>query len=231
MLRSLRELFSTLLSKIRKPAVVAPEGAPLEEQEEYKEEEMHIDPTVTSKGKLVSQVKEDLSRHEGFREYAYPDVLSPLFKQHRNQPWGFKPAREILSLIGVDYNTAVREGAPWTVGHGFTHGVTPDSVMTLIRSERKLEEHILEADQELNAVLTWYKDAPYVVKVVLVNMKFNLGLKGLLGFNNTLRYMKEKNYKQAAANMRKSKWYRQVTNRAEELARRIETQTIATPTN
>lgn len=238
MLRSLRELFSTLLGKFRKPAVAAPEGAPpsttgspLKQQEEYKEEEMHIDPTVTSKGKLVTQVKGDLSRQEGFREFAYPDVLSSLYKAHPSHPWGFKPAREILAEIGVSYDAALRDGSPWTVGHGFTQGVNPDSKMERIRSERMLEQHILEADLQLSGVLGWYTEAPFVVKTVLINMKFNLGLKGLLGFKNTLRYMKEKNYTQAAANMRKSLWYRQVTNRAEELARRIETQTIATPTN
>lgn len=237
MLRSLRELFSTLLGKFRKPAAAAPEGAPPQEdsptkqQEEYKEEEMHIDPTVTSKGKLVTQVKADLERHEGYREFAYPDVLSSLYKRHPRHAWGEQPARSILSMIGVDADSAARDGAPWTVGHGFTQGVNLDSKMDRLRSERMLEQHILEADMQLRGVLTWYADAPFVMKTVLINMLFNLGLKGLLGFNNTLRFMKEKNYKQAAANMRKSLWYRQVGGRAEELARRVETQTIATPVN
>lgn len=236
MLSLLRELFSALLGKFRKPAVAAPEGAPsspeeipLEEQEEYKEEDMQVDPTVTTKRELRDQVKADLVRHEAFREFSYPDVLSELFKKHPREKWGFVPAREILSKIGIRADVAFRTGSPWTVGHGFTTGVNVDSKMDPLRSERMLEEHILQADLELGNVLSWYKDAPFVVKTVLINMKFNLGLRGLLGFNNTLRFMKEKNYTQAAANMRKSLWYRQVKTRAEELARRIETQSIADP--
>lgn len=177
----------------------------------------------TKETALMLQVKKDLDRHEGFREFAYPDPLSKLFKKHPNLQWGFKPAREIAPP-GVNFE----DGKPWTVGFGFTHGVTADSRMNRITAERLLEEHILDVNNALhNALITWYKDASFVTKTVLINMTFNLGLRGLLSFKNTLAYMKGKNYKQAAANMRHSLWYKQVKKRAEELARRIETQEIS----
>jgi GH24 family phage-related lysozyme (muramidase) len=172
---------------------------------------------------LLLQVKKDLDRHEGFREFSYPDPLSKLFKSHPSLPWGFKPAREIAPP-GVNLD----DGKPWTVGFGFTQGVTADSRMSRIIAERLLETKILETNNVLgNALPTWYKESTMVTKSVLINMAFNLGIKGLLGFRNTLNYMKEKNYKQAAANMRHSLWYKQVKKRAEELARRIETQEIS----
>jgi lysozyme len=171
---------------------------------------------------LLLQVKMDLDRHEGFREFAYPDPLSELYKKHPNLPWGFKPAREIAPP-GCNFE----DGKPWTVGFGFTHGVTADSRMNRITAERLLETKILEVDTALrNALPTWYSKASFATKTVLINMSFNLGLKGLLGFRNTLNYLKGANYKQAAANMRHSLWYKQVKKRAEELARRIETQEI-----
>lgn len=184
---------------------------------------MTIDPTISSSavGTLKKQVKKDLERHEGYREFAYPDPLSPLHKKNPQLPWGQRPARE-LAPPGTDWES----GSPWTVGFGFTHGVGPDSKMPRIQAERKLEEHILQADLELSGILPWYKSSPFVVKTVLINMRFNLGRKGLLGFKNTLGYMKERQWTNASANMRKSLWYRQVGQRAEELARRIETQEI-----
>lgn len=175
--------------------------------------------------RLMLQVKYDLDRHEGYREYAYPDPLSRLGRRYRGKDWrwGFVPARPLLSLIG---DMKEKDGAPWTVGFGFTQGVNSNTTMPRLLAERKLEVLILEIDAELGELLSWYKDAPFVVKTILINMAFNMGIKGLLGFKNTLNYIRQGNYLQAAANMRKSLWYRQVTTRAEELSKRMETQTI-----
>lgn len=181
---------------------------------------------TTSQTKLVKQVAGDLDRHEGFREFAYPDPLSSLFKKFPKERWGFEPARDILARIGVSVEDATKLGAPWTVGYGFTHGVNPDSRMSRITAERKLEQEILNIHTALSNVLTWYKDSSFVTKTVLINMAFNMGLKGLLGFKNTLRFISQKNYEQAARNMTQSLWYRQVGKRAKELVERMRTQTI-----
>lgn len=181
---------------------------------------------TTKQEKLVRQCAADLARMEGFREYAYPDPLSLLYKKFPHLPWGFKPAREITPP-GIDLHL----GNPWTVGFGFTAGVTPDSRIDRLKAERLLEQKVLDMDVALNhALATWYDKASFVTKTVLINMAFNMGLRGLLGFKNTLKYMSQFNYKAAATNMRRSLWYRQVKSRAEELARRIETQEI-TPAN
>ena len=176
---------------------------------------------------LVRQVTSDLDRHEGFREYAYPDPLSPLMKQHPRERWGFVPARQILERLGISTTDAAKSGHPWTVGHGFTGGTTLDSRMSRLMSERKLEEKVVEMDGVLKNTLTWYKDATDVTKGILINMAFNLGLKGLLGFKNTLRFISEKNYEQASRNMLQSLWAKQVKVRAEELAERMRTQQIS----
>lgn len=183
-----------------------------------------------SKTPLLLQVKADLERHEGFREYAYPDPLSRLAKRYGHLAWGYKPARELLNLID-DMDES--DGLPWTVGFGFTSKTTPDSQMSRITAERKLDQHILDMDDALSRVLDWYKQASFVTKTILINMAFNMGLgraggtKGLLGFRNTLRYIKEKNYYSAAHNMTLSKWFRQTGSRAEELVARMSSQTIA----
>lgn len=178
---------------------------------------------------LVRQVVADLDRHEGFREFSYPDPLSKLYKKHANEKWGFKPSRDILSRLGVSYEDADKLGAPWTVGYGFTHGVNPDTRIPKQLAKRKLEELVLAVHRDLFLTLTWYKDSTTVTKTVLINMYYNLGRAGLLGFRNTLQYISERNYKQAAANMLKSLWAKQVGNRARELARRLETQEIPDP--
>lgn len=176
---------------------------------------------TTGQTKLVKQVSADLERHEGFREFAYPDPLSKLYKDVKTKEWGFKPVKDI-----VPAGTNMDNGRPFTVGYGFTHGVTPDSRMSRTTADRKLEQEILEVDSALSKVLSWYKDASFVTKTTLINMSFNMGVKGLLGFSNTLKFISQKNYEQAARNMTQSKWYSQVGDRAKELTLRMKSQTI-----
>lgn len=178
----------------------------------------------TGETKLLLQVKADLERHEGYREWAYPDPLSHLAKTQRSTDWGYRPAREIM-LPG----TPEESGRPWTVGFGFTHGTTPDSHISKLQAERKLEEHILDMKAELTKVLPWFPTASFVTQTILINMAFNMGLLGLLKFKNTLRYIKERNYEHAAANMKQSLWYQQTGARATELVRRMADQEIPAP--
>lgn len=178
---------------------------------------------------LITQVTSDLDRHEGFMEFAYPDPLSGLYKKYPHAGWGKKPAVDILQKLGIDLEDAEKSGAPWTVGYGFTNGVNLHSRTSKTQAKRKLEELVHAIHHDLFATLSWYKDTSTVTRTILINMYFNLGRKGLLGFRNTLRYISERNYRQAAANMLKSLWAKQVGRRASELARRLETQEIAAP--
>ncbi len=58
---------------------------------------------------------------------------------------------------------------------------------------------------------------------VLVNMTFNLGISGLLGFSNTLADVERGDWASAARRMLQSKWAGQVGRRAHELAKQMET--------
>lgn len=228
-------LRSLLNPQAMQPAPPAPsQGGGVEESPTTTGEDTETQMTTpylhASETKLLLQVKKDLDRHEGYREYAYPDVIKPLFQKYPRRDWGHRPARDILNELGVSVATAERDGAPWTVGYGFTEGVNLDSRMPKITAERKLEELILEKDNQLARALPWYKDeATFVTKTILVNMAFQMGLKGLLGFRNTLAFVKAKKYSNAAANMRQSLWAKQTPSRASELARRMETQEIPSP--
>lgn len=171
------------------------------------------------------QVLADLVRHEGFREFAYPDPLSPLFKKNKKQRWGFAPASMILEKISVSLSEAEKTGAPWTVGIGFTKGVSISSQMKLNVATRKLEDIVLEHLPVLDKVLPKWQGLPLFAKTVVVNMAFNMGSR-LLQFKNSMGLIGQGNYKQAASNLRKSTWYNQVGDRAVELTARLERQAI-----
>lgn len=67
----------------------------------------------------------------------------------------------------------------------------------------------------------WF-EFPGEVKKILANMCFNLGVNRLSKFVKMNAAIKEHNWKEAAREGRDSKWYRQVTNRAERLMTRME---------
>jgi len=171
---------------------------------------------------LLLQVRSDLWRHEGYRKYAYPDPLSLLGRKYRNHKWGFKPAREILALIGQP-DTA---GRPWTVGVGYTIGVTPDSTMTEEQAGKKLEDHIIQCAGDLDRIYPLWKTRSFVTQTVLLNLIYNMGPKALSKFTNTLKFITAGDYEAAANNLEKSLWFTQVGRRAEELVDRLATQEI-----
>jgi lysozyme len=72
--------------------------------------------------------------------------------------------------------------------------------------------------QLLDEIPTIYKALDEVRQSVLLNMCFNLGLKGLLEFKNTLTIIGSGDWERAANGMLASKWAKQVGMRAIELS-------------
>jgi len=82
-----------------------------------------------------------------------------------------------------------------------------------------LERDIQDCEQWLiDEIPEVYNKLDEVRQSVLLNMCFNLGIKGLLGFKNTLAFIGAGDWERAANNMLASKWAKQVGMRAIELS-------------
>ena len=78
---------------------------------------------------------------------------------------------------------------------------------------------IMNCEKQLHAKIPdIYNGLDEVRKSVLLNMCFNLGISGLLGFKNTLEFTKAGDWERAANNMLVSRWAKQVGRRAIELS-------------
>lgn len=78
---------------------------------------------------------------------------------------------------------------------------------------------IMNCEKQLQAKIPdIYNGLDAVRKSVLLNMCFNLGINGLLGFKNTLAFIKTGDWERAANNMLVSRWAKQVGRRAIELS-------------
>ena len=99
------------------------------------------------------------------------------------------------------------------------------AVGTVVSEERCIELF----DHDVKGVIADCKilhegwdDYPEEVKQVVANMMFNMGRTRLSQFKNHNSALWQGNWKRAAVEGRDSRWYNQVTNRAERLMARLE---------
>jgi lysozyme len=81
-----------------------------------------------------------------------------------------------------------------------------------------LENDIEIVLDELYASLHWLAEINTTVRMILIDMAFNMGVPRLLAFKNTLKYIREGDYKKASVEMLDSRWAGQVPIRAKGLS-------------
>lgn len=110
----------------------------------------------------------------------------------------------------------------WTIGVGRL--VDPSKEGAGLRSDEIAYLLNNDVDDRIDALtrkLPWFQDLDDVRKAVLLNMAFQLGVEGLLGFKNTLKLVEEGKYENAAAAMLNSLWAKQTPARAKRLSEQM----------
>jgi len=96
-------------------------------------------------------------------------------------------------------------------------GLRPDEIDYLLRND------IADRVQALKKALPWFDRLDEARRGVLINMAFQLGTAGLLGFKSTLALIVAGKYAEAAEQMLNSKWATQTPARAKRLAEQMKT--------
>lgn len=96
-------------------------------------------------------------------------------------------------------------------------GLRPDEIDYLLKND------IADRVQALTKALPCFDRLDEARRGVLVNMAFQLGTAGLLGFKSTLALVAAGKYAEAAEQMLKSKWETQTPERAKRLAEQMKT--------
>jgi lysozyme len=92
-------------------------------------------------------------------------------------------------------------------------GITKEEALLMLAHD------INDCMEDLSNNIPWCSTLSENRQYVLIDMCFNLGIGGLMGFKNTLKLIREGKYKEAAKAMLQSKWASQVGNRAVELSK------------
>ena len=99
----------------------------------------------------------------------------------------------------------------WTIGHGITWLTEEESLHILTGRISQLHLKLLDD-------LDWYKEMPPEVQGCIIEMCYQLGFTGFCKFKKAIANMKDKNWKEASKEMLDSKWAKQTSNRANQLA-------------
>jgi len=104
------------------------------------------------------------------------------------------------------------------------YGLEVGSVVSEERVKECFERDLDIAIEECNQLYEdgRFGDLPSEVQQILVNMMFNMGRTRLSKFKKMHAAILEGNWVEAAKEGRDSRWYKQVTNRAERLMTRLE---------
>lgn len=154
----------------------------------------------------VSEIKQRLYVHEGFRSKPYRCTANKLTigigRNIEDRPF----TEEELRLVDKDY---------------MTKGITKAQAFAILARD------VMQFDFELRQNIPFYEKLDDERQYALLDMAFNMGIgnskKGLLSFKNMLNYMGTGFYKQAAAECLNSKYGRELPVRAGRIARAIET--------
>ena len=111
-----------------------------------------------------------------------------------------------------------------TIGIGrLVDSKKPGCGLRMNEMEFMLSNDIDDRTAELTKKLPWLYLLDKVRQGALLNMAFQMGVEGLLGFRTTLELVRKGEYKAAAENMLLSKWAQQTPTRAKRISKQMET--------
>ena len=95
------------------------------------------------------------------------------------------------------------------------------TVVDEIRVNEVFEQDIGVTIDECKILFVDWSNLPEEVKLITANMMFNMGRPRLSKFKKMIQAIKDSDWLEAGNQMNDSRWYKQVTNRADRLISRI----------
>ena len=142
----------------------------------------------------IERLKEEIKEDEGYKNEIYLDHLS-------------------LKTLGVGH--LLKETDPEYDLEVGTH-IDDERVNELF------EQDINVTIDECRKLYYDFDKLPEEAQHIIANMMFNMGRPRLSRFHKMKRAVENRDWKEASNQMKDSKWYRQVTNRADRLCNRME---------
>ena len=113
------------------------------------------------------------------------------------------------------------------IGHLITdqdpeHGLEVGTKVDEERVNELFDQDVEETTNECRLLYNNFDDLPEEVQRIIANMMFNMGRPRLSRFHKMKQAVDSGDWSEAAAQMKDSRWYNQVTNRAQRLVDRMQ---------
>ena len=105
-----------------------------------------------------------------------------------------------------------------TIGYGFA---IKDLQLSEEICDIILAEKIAKLQFDISNKFEWFDDSPILVKDVVTNMCYQIGLSGFSKFKKTIYYLETEQYEEASIECLDSLWAKQTPNRAKELSEQL----------
>ena len=105
-----------------------------------------------------------------------------------------------------------------TIGYGFA---IKDLKLSEEICDIILAEKIAKLQFDISNKFEWFDDSPTLVKDVVTNMCYQIGLSGFSKFKKTIYYLETEQYEEASIECLDSLWAKQTPNRAKELSEQL----------
>ena len=102
-----------------------------------------------------------------------------------------------------------------TIGYGFA---IKDLELSKSISDLILMEKLQKLLERILIAFPWFRDVDDTAKGVIINMCYQLGLRGFSKFKKTIYLLETEQYEDASIEMLDSLWAKQTPNRAKELS-------------
>lgn len=164
-----------------------------------------IPPKIKNTNNFQIEISEMLKRHEGVRDKVYQDsednpTIGIGFNLNR------RDAKSRIESLGLNYNNILNGNS----------SLKHEQIATLFQKD------LSNAIKDAKSFLPDFNKQPDKIKIVLVNMSFNMGLTRLNQFVKFKDALIKKDYKRASKEMKDSRWYHQVGNRSKNLIKIME---------
>lgn len=111
----------------------------------------------------------------------------------------------------------------WTIGIGFLVDKRKGGKLYPEEIAFIFQNRMNKKYEELDQRIPWFHRLDDARQRVLMQMAYQMGTDGLLGFVNTLKMVEAGDYQGAAKGMLNSKWAKQTPDRARRLSKMMET--------
>ena len=101
------------------------------------------------------------------------------------------------------------------------HGLPVGAEIPEERVNELFEEDLKITVDECKLIYDDFDDLPEEVQHIIANMMFNMGRPRLSRFHKMKQAVDSRDWQEASVQMKDSRWYKQVTNRAERLCERM----------